>query len=400
MPNGTLRPTWPPPDEAFQAVIAGQSGRTAVTFVKNYATVWHRQGDSWVKSRRMDVVDPRAGATLSPDEEYLLVPVWPRYVHIYRLRDGMLVNVIKDHGGGVNCITFSPRGDQIAMSSDDSSVCVFEFPSGKLLHRFFGHQEGAIWHVAWSPSGDSLASVGNDGTIRVWDPQHGSSRLHLNLPESRSRASRGDWGFAQLEESGLWGFGFLEDGLHVSTVYHDGLNLLWDVTTGQSTSPSEVVDVAGVPTDVSAATAGSEEQHKNLVSPFPEAAHALLAQWDAQAHSIPTRFEIGSDGRVTRTKCCARIVGNGSQIIEIGNGRLRRWNVHPFSFVGERRIDNLNAPGAPELVFDISRDGRRMCGANDDGKIYVCDLDRGTIVHLGNFLSVRRAFFHRTVIGS
>jgi WD40 repeat protein len=286
----------------------------------------------------------------------------------------------------VNCITFSPRGDQIATSSDDSSVCVFEFPSGKLLHRFFGHQEGTIWHVAWSPSGDSLASVGNDGTIRVWDPQHGSSRPHLKLPESRSRASRGDWGFAQLEESGLWGFAFLEDGQHVSTVYHDGLNLLWDVTTGQSTSPAKVVDVAGAPTDVTAATAGSEDQHKNLVSPFPEAAHALLSQWDAEAYSIPTRFDLGSDGRVRRTECCARIVSNGSQIIEVGNGRLRRWTVHPFSFVGERRIDNLNAPGAPELVFDVSRDGRRVCGANDDGSVYVCDLNGGPTVHIGHFI--------------
>ncbi len=278
MPSGTLRPAWPPPEEVFQAVIAGQSGRTAVVFVKNFATVWNRQQDTWIESRRIDVVDPRHGATLSPDEEYLLVPVWPRYVHIYRLRDGVLVNVLKDHGAGVNCIAFSPRADQIATSSDDTSVCVFEFPSGKLVHRFFGHEGGSVWQVAWSPSGDSLTSVGNDGTVRVWDINHGSSRQHLSLPEPRSRASRGRWGFSLLQETGLWGFAFLQDGESLNCVYLDGLNLVWNLTTGRLSSRDQVARaIALAPAPAS-------------ITPFPETAQALVAQWDPRA--IPSRIEL------------------------------------------------------------------------------------------------------------
>ena len=38
----------------------------------------------------------------------------------------------------------------------------------ELIHTLRGHVETRVWHVAWSPSGKTLASCGADRTIRLW----------------------------------------------------------------------------------------------------------------------------------------------------------------------------------------------------------------------------------------
>jgi WD40 repeat protein len=360
--NATVRPEWTPPEKEFQAVIPGQSGRTAVAFVNNFATVWHRQDGSWVAGRPIDVVNPRPGFTISPDEDYLLVPVWPRYLHIYRLRDGVLANVLKDHGGGVNCIAFSPGGDMIATSSDDSSVCVFEFPSGKLLHRFFGHVWGAVWQVAWSPSGDSLASVGNDGMVRVWDIEHGSLRRHLSLPEPRSRATRGPWGRSQLLETGLWGFAFLQDGMHLNGVYHDGLNLTWDLTVAPPKLSAEYLGQRATP-----------------IATMPAAAGSVLAHWDSRAYRIPNRYAWVDNDFPQNLNGCVRFTDDGSQIIDLARGQLRKWNVSPFQLIDDQRNEQLNRP---DLIADVSPDGSLFCAANLGGDVSIYGLNRSGDVRL------------------
>jgi hypothetical protein len=78
-----------------------------------------------------------------------------------------------------------------------------------------------------------------------------------------------------------------------------------------------------------------------------------------------------------------RIVRDGSQIMEIRRGQLRVWNTGGTSKEVESRP--ISQFAAVELVFDISPDGGWMCGADDNGHVYFCNLNRGTAVDLGSF---------------
>ena len=46
------------------------------------------------------------------------------------------------------------------------------------LHTFRGH-EGLVWSVAFSPDGQTIASCGDDGTIRLWNTDSGAC---VNIP--------------------------------------------------------------------------------------------------------------------------------------------------------------------------------------------------------------------------
>jgi hypothetical protein len=123
---------------------------------------------------------------------------------------------------------------------------------------------------------------------------------------------------------------------------------------------------------------------------FTPATYALLPQWDWQACYIPSHIYRKPADQVARTISCARIVGDGSKIIEIRDGKLRTWNMNPLELLQEQNIVEFNPP---EIALDISRDGGRLCGTHIDGRVEVRDLKRWTTVNLDNASGALEAHF-------
>lgn len=75
-------------------------------------------------------------------------------------------NRLVGHQGAVKAVAFSPNGQTIASVSGDKTVKLWS-RNGKLLRTLIGH-ESLVWDVAFSPDGNTIISGSMDGTIKLW----------------------------------------------------------------------------------------------------------------------------------------------------------------------------------------------------------------------------------------
>jgi WD40 repeat protein len=89
---------------------------------------------------------------------------------IWNLSDGHLLQTIDQSEADAKHIAFSPDCKTLA-TADDSAAWLWQVSDGSLLLPLYHPLAGKDSHliaIAFSPDGRLLASVANEGTIRLW----------------------------------------------------------------------------------------------------------------------------------------------------------------------------------------------------------------------------------------
>ena len=81
-------------------------------------------------------------------------------------------------------MAIAPDGTWLASAGDDGTVRIWDPATGQQRATLTGHA-GPVTAVAIAPDGTWLASAGDDGSVRIWDPATGAAARRPHRPHRR-----------------------------------------------------------------------------------------------------------------------------------------------------------------------------------------------------------------------
>jgi RNA polymerase sigma factor (sigma-70 family) len=245
--------------------------------------------------------------------------------------------VDEHHQGTVRAVRFAPDGQTVASAGADGVIRLWVAATGQVLHTLAGHR-GAVSALAFSPGGKTLASAGQDGTVRPWDPATGVSR----------RTCRG-------HAAPVRALAFSTDGMVLASAGMDRRVLLWHADSDKAVGDCNLRTVAPLALAFVDDRRLAVASEAGAVRLYDVAANKKLCDYRGMVWAV-NALACSRDGRW--------LVAGGQ------DGLFQRWDV------ASGKADEHETPGhrGPVWCADVSPDGRLIVSGGLDGTVRLWDL--------------------------
>ncbi len=300
-------------------------------------------------------IEPWCYLVFSPDGKTLAFNegVVPDDVIVWDVENNHLKKKLSGHTNVVTHLAFSPDGKTLASASpfhEDGTVKLWDLATGKVRRSWRPYENDVPCSVAFSPSGNILATGAWGGLIKLWDADGVALRKELNghtLPVYRSLS-------------------FAKDGKTLLSGSRDGTARLWDVERG--------VEVEKFPVIAKGAgeiTVAFHPEGKTVA--VLDSSTGVIYLYDAVSHKRLSKLSVG-----TSPWCgCFAFSPDGKTLVYGGHQCLVQcWNVE------EAALRQLPGTGMQVVRgLGVSPDGRWIASGSDDSVVRVWDLQTGAVRH-------------------
>ncbi|KAL7275830.1 U3 small nucleolar RNA-associated protein 15 [Rhizina undulata] len=152
----------------FAAITPHDFAITSSTLIKIFSS--KTRSVSKTISRFKDIA---YSGHIRPDGKALVAGDATGLIQVFNLSSRAILRTWDEHKQPVHVTKFSPTSLTTVLSaSDDSSVRLWDLPTGKSTNTFLGHDD-YVRAAAFLPGSAAtmVVSGGYDGTVRVWDPR-------------------------------------------------------------------------------------------------------------------------------------------------------------------------------------------------------------------------------------
>ena len=156
-----------------------------------------------------------------PDGQTVATAGYSGTVRLWDVSSGEQVQFFAEHERGVERVTFSPDGRFLVSVGVDGTARAYSLEEGRQVAALPVH-EGQALGVAFDADGSLLATTGSDGLVKVWDA------ATLLAPSAAGTDPEPILTLAG-HQSNVWGAAFSPDGQTLATIGFDGFVKLWDV---------------------------------------------------------------------------------------------------------------------------------------------------------------------------